>query len=373
MKFALNIIGLFFACASGLAQGQQAWKGLAIEGNILTGGLLKHSEKIQTSMPALSMAAEVNFAKHLYGQKAWHQGRGYPWIGLGVMVLDYGKPDVFGHAVGIYPNIQIDLVKRQAWEWTFRAGFGLCYVTRPFERFPDPNPENTAIGGHWNNISPFSTHLRYQIHERWDIQAGFSFVHVSNAAFQQPNLGLNMWGAQLGARYYPVGKSTEVVTREFIPATNRWLLQARAGIAFTDSWPGYGPRYPTYIGSVYGSKRYWGKNKILAGLDVHYHTSMYVFLKSIEEEKKNIPWASTQLALFAGHEFLYGPVGLLFQGGVYLHRTHDQPEFLYQKLGCNFYLLQREKGPLKEVYLSTLLKTHFFVAELFEMGIGVGF
>lgn len=371
MKPLLLFLFMCHSCVS-IAQELKPWDGVAIEGNVFAGGLLRHSQKITTEMPALTLAAELNLVKHLYGQKSWHQERNYPQVGLGLMILDYGKPEVFGYAIGVYPNIQFPLIKRNNWEWTIRVGFGFCYVTKPFERFPNPNLENTAIGGHLNNISPFNTDWRIRLNKHLDLQAGLSFVHVSNAAFQQPNLGLNMWSAHIGARYFPVGRRGTVIKHEPVPKPNRWLLQARAGIAFTDSWPGNGPRYPSYIGSLYASKRYWGKNKAFAGVDLHYHSSMYVFLKSIEEDT-DMHWAATQVAVFAGNEFLYRNVGLMFQVGYYLHRTHDQPEFLYQKLGCNFYVLQQEKGPLKELYFSALLKTHLFVAELFEMGIGFGF
>jgi len=372
MKQALLFVCFFFV-ASSFAQEKKTLEGMGVEGNVFVGNLFRHSQTMTSRMPESTWGAEINIVKHLHGQKPWHQQRNFPWVGLGLMFLDYNSPDVFGQVWGIYPNIQFPLIRASTWEWTFRAGFGLSYVTKPFERFPDVNLENTAIGGHWNNISPFSTDFRYQLNKQMDFQAGLSFVHVSNASFQQPNLGLNMWSAHLGLRYFPSGNRGTNKPSSSLNLSNRWLIHARAGIAFIDSWPGNGPINPSYMGSVYTSKRYWSKNKAFAGIDLHYHSGMYVFLKSIENEVGKEKWASTQLALFAGHEFIYGPVGLLFQGGVYLHRTYQQPELFYQKLGCNIYLYQAENGILKEVFVSTLLKTHLFTAELFEMGVGIGF
>jgi len=43
---------------------------------------------------------------------------------------------------------------------------------------------------------------------------------------------------------------------------------------------------------------------------------------------------------------------------------------LYEKLGGNFYIIKREQGTFKEVYISARLLTHEAVAEYAEFGIG---
>ena len=45
---------------------------------------------------------------------------------------------------------------------------------------------------------------------------------------------------------------------------------------------------------------------------------------------------------------------------------------IYQRIGMNWYIRQQEKGLVKELYISTLLKTHFATAEFAELGIGIG-
>ena len=46
---------------------------------------------------------------------------------------------------------------------------------------------------------------------------------------------------------------------------------------------------------------------------------------------------------------------------------------VYEKIGGNLYLVQREHGPIKEFFLCGYLKTHLSVAELAEFGFGMGF
>jgi hypothetical protein len=354
------------------AQQPQAWSGFGIESNVMIGKMIKHSAKFTGPIPDHSYSVELNLIKKTYGQKDWQQRRHYPQLGLGFYYNNYNMPDIYGQVFGIFPNIQLNLIRSGHFEWTIRAGMGICYDTRPYQRLNPTNLENVAIGGHWNNISPFSTDIRWHINQHWDVQAGINFSHVSNAAFQQPNLGINMYGAHIGVRYFPVTSKPAHIVKDLKPLKNRWLIQARAGGSFIENSPADGPLNMVYIGAVYASKRWASRNKVYGGVDYYYNSAKYAKLKSIEHFPGEEYSKSTQAAIFLGNEFLVGRMGLLFQMGYYVHRMDEQNEKIYQKLGGNFYVVQREKGPIKEVFLSAILKTHMANAELFEMGIGIG-
>lgn len=79
------------------------------------------------------------------------------------------------------------------------------------------------------------------------------------------------------------------------------------------------------------------------------------------------------MALLAGNEFLLGRLGFVVQAGYYIKHAYQTQGKLYQKLGANYYLLQQEKGVIKEMYLCAFLKTHLSVAELAEVGFGMSF
>lgn len=357
------------ACAQEAAD----WKGFGIEANFIGGRILKHSTKIIAPIPDHSSAIELNFMQQTYGKKAWEQRRHYPMIGFGITYTNYGNDAIFGRCIGIYPNLQLPIIRGKQLEWTFRIGFGLGYVTKHYSRTPDWDTLNTAIGSHFNNFTIMSTDLRYHVNKHLDIQLGANFTHISNAALRQPNLGVNMYGIHLGLRYFPVTSTPEKIRRKLVPLKNRWLVQARAGIAFNQSGYTDGPMYPVYLASVYASKRWRSHNKAFIGLDYSYHKRIEAFLKNNEifpGEEKAHSWKS---AVFIGNEFLLGRVGILLQFGYYLKDTAIPVDPYYQKLGGNFYLVQQERGPLKELFLSVLLKTHKAQAELAEIGLGVGF
>jgi len=131
--------------------------------------------------------------------------------------------------------------------------------------------------------------------------------------------------------------------------------------------------YPAYVATGYLSGRWLSRNKLFCGIDYSYHESIYAYLLNNRlatgREQANA-WKS---ALIGGNEFLFGRVGIVFQGGIYIKQAYLRSDAIYEKIGACYYLVQREKGPVKELYLGAFVKAHFTVAELGEVGLGVGF
>jgi hypothetical protein len=376
-RFRLNTAALLLLCilCAGRAdgQGQPRSAGFGVEVNFLAGKVLKHSEKFRAPVPDLSTGLEVNLVQQTYGRKAWHQRRRYPQVGLGLAWTNYGIDSIYGKCYSFYPNLQFPIIRGKSLEWTLRVGFGIGFVTRRYQRYPDWDTLNNAVSSHLNNFSIISTDLRWRLSDHLDLQAGLNFTHISNAALKQPNLGVNMYGGHIGLRYFPVTSRPERIIRKLAPLRNRWLAQVRMGFAFNESGHADGPMYPVYMPSVYASKRWRSKNKFFAGLDYAYYPRIEAFQKNNEinigRERANA-WKSS---VFAGNEFLMGRMGIILQVGVYLKEAALRLDPYYQKIGLNLYLLQQETGVLKELFISGMLKTHKAQAELAEMGIGFGF
>ncbi|MEI8279009.1 MAG: acyloxyacyl hydrolase [Bacteroidota bacterium] len=361
------------ACSTVHAQEQIPWSGFGIETNMMAGKILKHSTKFKGPIPPVSTALDINFFQQTYGRKYWHQRRKFPIVGVGITYTNYGNNAVYGYALGLYPSLQLPLITGKNFEWTARAGFGIGYISHHYERAPVWDTLNNAIGSHINNFSLFTTDLRYHVNSHWDIQAGLNFSHISNAALKVPNLGINMYGAHIGLRYFPVNSRPQKILSKSEPLPNRWLVQSRLGIAMNQGGSSGGPMYRSYLASLYASKRWKSKNKVFGGIDYSYHEKVYAFLQNNEIYPGDEAAHSWKSAVFVGNEYLLGRVGIVFQLGVYLHQAYLTVDPYYEKLGGNVYLVQKEKGPLKELFLSVLLKTHKTVAELTEVGIGVGF
>jgi hypothetical protein len=376
LKFALFLLFIAFSCA-GLAQDavnpNQPWAGFGTEVNVFAGKVFKHEAKFRLPIPALSMGVDVDFLLHTYGKKTWEQYRKYPTIGLGITYTNYGIDSIYGQCVGIYPNLTIPIIRGKNIEWTLRLGDGIGYVTKHFRRVKPIDTINGAIGSNVNDFAYFSTDLRYHINNHWDVQVGGNFTHISDASFAKPNLGVNLYAAHVGLAYYPVTSRPARIARERVHLKNRYLAQARLGMAFVSNEAPGGPRYPVYLTSAYVSRRWKNVNKMFAGIDYSYHSEIYAFLRNNEIFPGTEMQHSWKSAAFFGNEFLIGRVGVILQIGIYIKEAELRQDPFYEKVGGHYYFVQKEKGPVKEFFFMAYLKTHRTVAELGEFGIGFGF
>lgn len=354
-----------------LGQHSDKLAGYGIEVNPVYGKIIKHNY-IFPPMPKQSYAVDVVILKQTDGNKEWQARRNNPLVGLGITYTNYGIDSVYGKCIGLYPVVELPIINGVQLEWTCRFGYGIGYVTKRYERYPSFNTENNLVGSRLNNYTQFTTQLRYKANQHVHVHAGFNFSHISNGSFRLPNLGVNMYGAHIGMRYFPVTDQPQPKTVATEQLRNRWMVQARVGLGMIEYNNVDGPMYPVYTATLFASKRYASKNKILAGIDYSYFTAMYTFLRNNEiavGKEKAVSWEGV---IFAGHEFVMGRIGIIAQFGVPFHHTEINKDKTIQKLGYSYYLLQKEQGVLKELSLNGFIKANNLEASHFEFGIGIG-
>ena len=369
----LFTVSLLFVRLGASAQSGIGGPGFGIEMNTLAGQIIKHSVKFTSPIPPLSTALDMNFVWQTYGKKEWQQRRNFPVIGVGVTYTNYGNNLVFGRCIGIYPNLQIPLIRGKNLDWTFRFGDGLGYVTRKYQTSAPEDTLNGAIGTHLNDFAVFMTDLRYHLNDHWNLQAGANFTHISNADYHQPNLGVNMAGMHVGVQYFPVTGRPKPIIRDLPKLKNRWLFETRFSISYKEARAVGNPILPSWFAAGFLSRRWLGKNKFYAGIDYAYHQDIYAFLKNYGVDYGHEMGHAWDGAFFVGNEFMIGRLGLVTQLGYYYHQTYLKFDAFYEKIGGNFYIVKTEHGPVKEVFVSALLLTHEIVAQLAEFGVGFGF
>jgi hypothetical protein len=350
----------------------QTTPGFGIDARILGGKVFKHEAKFTLPIPAFTSGMDVNLVWHTDGRAAWQQRRHYPRIGMGVLALHYGNDAVYGNMAGIYPNITFPLVTGPSLEWTLRLGNGIGYVSRRFSRTDPVNTVNVAIGAHVNDLIMINTAATWHINKHWLLHAGGFVTHISNGSVRKPNLGVNVAGGSFGISYFPVTARPPLMVQELPKMSNRWLLQLRGSMSLVSSNTAGGPLYPVYIGTATMSRRWRSMNKAFAGIDYSHHTNLAAHLRNNGLEAGRERQHSYKSAVVAGNEFMLGRVGIAVQAGAYLAKGYLQKEDVYEKVSLNYYCVLREKGPLKELCLYTALKAHLNVAEMGEMGIGIG-
>jgi hypothetical protein len=378
-RFTLFCFAVAFLWLSGNARAQElsSLPGFGIEANAFAGKVIKHTATFHLPVPELTTGLDIDLQWKTYGKADWQQHRRYPTIGIGFTYTNYGIDSIYGRCFSIYPNIIVPLITGKRFQWTIRIGDGAGYVTRRYMHGKPSDTINNAIGSHVNDYASFLSDVRYHVNDHLDLQLGVNFSHISNASYQQPNLGINLAGVHIGVRYFPVTSSPKRIVRALNPLSKRWLFQYRLTLAHDGSNAPLGPSYPIYLGTAYVSKRWISKNKVFGGIDYSYHTNIDAFLHNNAGNGFVTPGTeaahSYKSALFAGNEFLLGRLGVVLQVGYYIHQAFQVQGKVYEKIGGNLYLVQREHGPIKEFFLCGYLKTHLSVAELAEFGFGMGF
>jgi hypothetical protein len=372
-RVILYCILLCVAAVQSIARENKDWAGYGIQGSFMAGKIFKHTVNFTGPVPDLTSSFDLTFLQRTTGTKEWQQRRHYPMVGFGITYTNYGMDSVYGQCIGVYPALQLPIIKGEKLEWTCKLGLGMGYVSRHYERKSLQDTINNAIGANFNNFTTFATDLRYKIDHQWAVSLGFTLSHISDGSWRLPNLGINTYGGHIALRYFPVTDNPIRIKKDLQPLKNRWLFHLRLGFSGTEYGAPDGPVYPVYVTSLFVSKRYASRNKAFAGIDGSFHENFVAFQRNNEINPGKEWENSWKNAVFVGNEFLVGRFGLVLQVGVYLRQAVLKHNTNYQKVGYNFYLLQKEKGAIKELNIYTMLKTHRVQAEFIEFGLGAGF
>lgn len=372
MKVVLLLILLLVGNSEIQAQLQ---KGKALSLTYHYGRVIKHTPKLFFDVQQNSFGLDLNYKIKTFGKQPWHQFHNYPEFGLQGMFYAIDNGNTLGHAFGFLPTIQFYFFKREKIDAYFQLGSGVMYLTRHYDRIE--NPENNAIGSHWNNVTAMKIGFTVKTQKAWDIGGGISFTHFSNGASQLPNFGINIPAAFLSLTYVPYRlKKEDFIQHQLDRRSGHYFgLNAQGGLAFVETTSIGGPLYPIYMASIgltYSRNNY---NKWILGTEYEYHRSVYLFgwhTLQYNSEKEARQGASRN-TLFAAHEFLFGNYSIVLQLGTYLgNRSFLIPNQVYSKLAFRYYLPAYGKTKIKN-YLSVHLKAHGIRAEHIGMNIGVAF
>ena len=183
-----------------------------IKAQFIGGYLYPHDKSIiepLTKGPMLG--GEVAFEWGTDGSKDWQRAFNNPDIGLALQVIDLGNPDVAGQMIGVYPYVNIPMVKNNTVSFNAKIGGGLGFGTRPCDveaAIADPRSikqkagdYNFAIGGPVNFTIAAGVNLEVKVHKNVALTADIMYNHFSSASLSQPNGGLNMFNGYLGVKY----------------------------------------------------------------------------------------------------------------------------------------------------------------------------
>lgn len=338
----------------------------AIEVNFLRGNILPHSPELYHLITGHPEGVMLSFSRKTHGKEAWQSLYNYPDYG-GYFIYQDFKNEMLGknYAVGAHYNFYF--LKRHL---MFKIGQGLAMTTRPYDR--ETNSKNRAFGSKYMGNTNFMLNYRKdRIIGSLGIDAGFFFTHYSNGRFKSPNSGINTYGLNLGV-HYDFEKQPQYVVLDSVASSMKYSepikfnLVLRSG--FNESYVIGSGQKPFYHFGAYADKRLNRKSAIQAGFDLFATTSIKEFIRyrsiAYPEEHLDPNTDYKRVGFFIGHELFINRLSIETQLGYYIYRPFKLDTPIYDRLGMKYYWY-------KNVYSALSVKTHGFLAEALELGIGI--
>lgn len=372
----------------------QTNKNYSVKAEYLFGSIMQHTRHLERLVKGPVMGAEVALEWQTMGEQNWHQYFAFPSIGLGVVGLDLGNPEMLGQLAAVYPYLNFRLYDGRNLRVNLKGGAGMSFLNKTFNNtatnLNDLNTGNAAIGSVVNVYFAGGGSLEYKLGDGFSAMADFQWNHASNGSFYQPNSGINMLNTSLGVIYKPEFSRSFVPRRSEIPSLDKkWGAEMVLAGGARELYYRDDKMFPT--GSVALNVHYQTGNHVRLGLGVDgFYDGVYngdthfkrTYLLTDELKNKFRVGVSLQPELVFGRIqagihlglYVFNPLknlepyedaknGLLSKPLIYKYNIEEEDGWFYTRASFKYALT-------KHWFLSLGLKTHMQKAEFIEWGTG---
>jgi hypothetical protein len=368
-----------------------------IRGEFVYGNILKHTKHLTNLVKDPITGGELNFEWQTMGEKPWNQYFNFPVIGLGLVGLDLGNPEMLGQLLAIYPYIDFKILNTNFLKLSIKGGAGASFLNKRFDNtatdLNNLNTGNAAIGSILNVYFAGGLNLEVPFQNGLSIIAGYHWNHASNGSFYQPNSGINMLNASLGLKYTPNFHSWIEPQKKVIPALpQKFTIELIASGGARELYYLDNKMFPA-ASVVLAAHRQIGNNiRLGIGIDGFYdgvydgNTKFQrTYLLTNELKNKLRVGISLQPELVFGKMtagmhfgmYIYNPlrnlepykdakVTTLNKGLIYPYNIENEDGWLYTRASLKYSLSNH-------LFVSLGLKTHLQKAEFIEWGLGYKF
>jgi hypothetical protein len=355
------LLFLFFT----LASFGQKYNPFAIEASYLRGNILPHTEDMYHLVNGHPQAFMLNFVKRTDGSKEWHQAYNFPDYGAYFLYQDFkSQPLGENYAVGALYNFYF--WKRHL---QFKLSQGIAYTTNPYDKVD--NSKNKAFGSKlMGNTNIGLAYDNQNLFKNIGFHAGILFTHYSNGRVKSPNSGINTYVLNLGVNYdfsenFKHQADTTLVRKTYKDQPMHYNFVLRTGV--NESPIIRSGQYPFYHIGFYADKRLNRKSALQLGTELFLTKSIQEYIKyySVAYPEENIS-ADTdykRVGVFVGHELLINRISLEAQIGYYVYEPFKKDIPVYDRVGLKYYFTDK-------IFGGFTIKTHLFLAEALEFGIG---
>jgi hypothetical protein len=384
---------------------------------MIGGSIIPTSNNIKNINPNPSLGGELAIEFPSWNEYAWQQYLNKPTLGVGFVGLDLGNNKILGQSFAVYPYILIDIVKLPHFELNWKAGTGLSFFNKTYNRcdtipshFGNPTT-NTLIGSIVNVYLTTGINFNIPITKQFASHAEFGYMHMSNGSVLQPNGGVNILYASIGASYILNKNSynTHNKKEKFPPLPYKWSINITGSGGYRELYyldnKGYGIG-SIHIGATYNICNWY---TLGGGLDIFYDGAFNqqggTQLEGLTQEQRTEQLKHTRFGRYVilnenlsnkfrigvgiNNEFKIGRVTALLDWGIYLydpirlaHYTDNTHKYKYEKRplfykydiekedGWNYFRLGLRYRVWDNIYMQVAVKTHLSKAEMVEWGVG---
>ncbi len=333
-----------------------------LPGQLFPGFLIAHREYM-ANMEAHSWGFEAIYSSNFTGWKQADSGYRHLRWGTGISYFNLGNKALNGDIYAWHIHAEANLSKRKHFQATLRFGSGIGYLTKPYNI--NSNRKNKAIGSHLNGNIQLMYKAYFDISPKTSFTLGLGITHYSNGNFKRPNLGINIMHLNLGIcrKVQILEKPTEKALGELFPANGFEILAGYANkeISVADT-----RRFNIFSASLLYYFRHSGTRNWRFGPEVFFDKT-YPYSLFQPSTLDHVKLAKmTEIAIKAGHEFIFGRVAVVTDLGTYVYRPSQYKKRVYFAIGFNYFF---NRG----VVVQTRLKSHMAVADYFYWGAGYRF
>ena len=320
------------------------------------GFIIPHRPHMKSLVRGHSPAIRLHAEWQCSGEKDWHQVYGKPYVGVEWQLIDLGNPEQLGYSNALYSYIRLPLNSRRDRLNDLRIGVGLVYLSKQYDIIE--NGKNLAIGSPINGAVIFQYLNSIPLNKRLWLSTGIGITHFSNAAYQVPNLGMNLATVSLGLEWMDVKSREPQFTTKGEKQKNGLMLSTAFGV--NENFPPGGPKF---LASNFGVEYGYGispKSTVQARVDLFYSEALYSEMREDEEVTRQ---KALQSGVAIGYGLHFGAFMIRIQTGLYLVDSYRANGIIYNRFG-----FQRSFGDHFVAHLG--IKTHFAKAQNFELGCG---
>jgi len=298
-------------------------------------------------IPAFELFYRFNYS----GEKEWEKARRFPNTGIAIQHVRFNN-ELVGNAWAIIPYLSFPLARSRYADLQFRVGTGLGYVTRKFDILE--NRKNTIISTNFNSAINFLLQYHFKPFAGMEVLAGISMTHFSNAAYEVPNAGVNVVGANIGLTFN-LGRPVAVNHNSFPILEKKWRYLVWSGVWAKEIDPVNRSKYGAFNISFNALKRFSIKGSYGAGIELMYD-------RSLKARKPEMNFSARTGAVLC-YEIHAGKMSIVLQQGFYLIDQFKSDTFIYERIGWRYRFR-------KDMVINLTLKSHFARADYAELGIG---